>query len=84
MLVKDLIELLGECDPDAQVFLMIQQKWPFECRLAGLAVREDFERDHEDDEDERERPEGTAASDVFILEGEQRRYGDRRAWSETR
>ena len=31
MKVSELIELLEEQDPDAEVLVMMQQNWPFEC-----------------------------------------------------
>lgn len=83
MKVSELIELLEDCDPEAEVFLMTQPSWPFECSVRGIALREELEG-AEDDEDEarapRRREDGAAASDVFILEGEQLRYGSKAAW----
>lgn len=83
MKVLELIELLEDCDPEAEVFLMTQPAWPFECSVRGIAVREELES-AEDDEGEarapRRRDAGAAANDVFILEGEQLRYGSKVAW----
>jgi hypothetical protein len=42
MTVQQLIDLLGECDPDATVRIMMQENWPFECELEGIAIREEF------------------------------------------
>ena len=89
MKVSELIELLEEQDPDAEVLVMMQQNWPFECSLAGVTTREEMlraDRDEDgngdDDEDEEPRLErGTAKSDVFLVEGEQLRYGSKNAWS---
>jgi hypothetical protein len=36
--VSELIELLEEQDPDAEVLVMMQQNWPFECSLAGVPL----------------------------------------------
>ena len=77
MKVSELIELLQDQDPDAEVMIMSQENWPFENAVAGVAVREDCE------DDEREEPryeKGTAPSDVFIVEGQQLRYGSKAAW----
>ena len=84
MNVKQLIEILEDLDPDAEVLIVSQQHWPFENAIAGVAVREDVVEDDEDlDDDEREEPryeKGTAPSDVFIVEGQQLRYGSKAAW----
>ena len=80
MKVSELIELLEEQDPDAEVLVMMQQNWPFECSLAGVTTREEMLRDGDEDEEPRlER--GTAKNDVFLVKGEQLRYGSKTAWS---
>ncbi|MCC6666034.1 MAG: hypothetical protein IT375_19920 [Polyangiaceae bacterium] len=88
MNVKQLIEILEDLDPDAEVLIVSQQHWPFENAIAGVAVREDVVEDDEDlDDDEREEPryeKGTAANDVFIVEGQQLRYGSKAAWDAAR
>jgi hypothetical protein len=87
MKVSELIELLEEQDPDAEVLVMMQQpNWPFELSLAGVTTREEMlraDRDEDDgDDDEEPRLErGTAKNDVFLVEGEQLRYGSKTAWS---
>jgi hypothetical protein len=87
MKVSELIELLEEQDPDAEVLVMMQENWPFECALAGVTTREEMlradreERDEDDEDDEEPRLErGTAKSDVFLVEGQQLRYGSKTAW----
>lgn len=80
MTVGELIEILEDLDPEAQVHIMSQQSWPFENTLAGVAVREEFERDDEDGEVS-SRADGTAPSDVFLCEGTQLRYGSKNAWN---
>ena len=86
--MKQLIEILEDLDPDAEVLLMSLQSWPFKNGIAGVAVREDLAEDDEDlDDDEREEPryeKGTAANDVFIVEGQQLRYGSKAAWDAAR
>jgi hypothetical protein len=81
MQVRDLIELLEDQDPDAEVLIMTQQSWPFENAVAGVASREEIA---ECDEGEAEREEGTAPNDVFIVEGRQLRYGAKAAWNVAR
>jgi hypothetical protein len=88
MKVRDLIEILEDQDPDAEILIMSQQSWPFENAIAGVAVREEIVEDDEDlDDEEREEPryeKGTAANDVFIVEGQQLRYGSKAAWDAAR
>ncbi len=84
MTVQELIEELEDCDPDAQVILLTQRNYPFENSLIGVVVREDVERaggDVHDDDGETEREAGTSANDVFLLEGQQLRYGSGGAWA---
>ena len=73
MKVAELIEILEGLDQDAEVLIMSQQNWPFELAITGVTTREDL------DEDATSR-EGTAANDVFIVDGKQLRYGNRDAW----
>ena len=86
MKVSELIELLEEQDPDAEVLVMMQQSWPFECQLHGVTTRDeilraDCDTDEEEHEDE-DAPlgDGCARSDVFLVEGAQLRYGSKTAW----
>ncbi|MEZ4364596.1 MAG: hypothetical protein R3B48_30750 [Kofleriaceae bacterium] len=85
MKVRDLIEILEDQDPDAEVLIMSQENWPFENAIAGVAIREDFVDDEEENEDddgtERQYETGTAPNDVFIVEGQQLRYGSKAAWN---
>lgn len=85
MKVSELIELLEEQDPDAEVLVMSQPNWPFELSLAGVTTREEMLRaDRDEDGDGDEEPpleRGAAKNDVFLVEGEQLRYGSKTAWS---
>ena len=79
MKVSELIEFLEEQDPDAEVLVMMQQSWPFECSLAGVTTREEMlraDRDEDVDGDEDEEPRlerGTATSDVCPVDADQLR-----------
>ena len=42
MTVRERIDLLNDCDPEAEVRVMMQESWPFECEVEGIAVREEF------------------------------------------
>lgn len=72
MIVSQLIEILQGLDPDARVLIMAQQNWPFENDISNVTTREDISEEYET---------GTAASDVFIVEGQQLRYGSKAAWN---
>jgi hypothetical protein len=93
MKVHELIAILQELDADADVYIMSQPNYPFEHTVRGVSVREDFTECNDDEDEEPGEAEaaGTGdrwtaraadlpASDVFILEGEQLRYGSREAW----
>jgi len=87
MKVQELIDILEEHDPDAEVLIMSQQSWPFENRVHGVTVRSAMESGAEEDgegeddaPDETEADDGRSASDVFIVEGHQLRYGSKTAW----
>ena len=80
MTIDDLIERLEEyrdhLGGDSEVRLMTQANWPFENEIVGLASQEEINDavdDDEPDDDEAERV-------VFIVEGQQRCYGTKRAW----
>jgi len=83
MKVQDLISILEDCDLEADVYVMSQQNYPFECALYGVAQRREFTETYDDDE-----AAATALtdadrrrSDVFLVEGSQLRYGSRDAWA---
>ena len=89
MKVRELIEILEELDPEASVYLMSQQKWPFEVAIHGVTVREEFTESDDDGGEApaasehdrwRSRPESLPRNDVFIVEGSQLRYGSKKAW----
>ena len=97
MKVQELMELLADCDPDAEVLLASQPHWPFEYDVYGVAARKDVLCPGDwtsDDEccgicamhmnDHPDWPEDCDASDVLILEGRQLRYGSKEAWGKGR
>ena len=92
MKVNELIEILQEMNPEAEVLVMSQQSWPFENTLAGVCQRQDLVDEGELDESAGEdclrntvqdTPE-LPASDVFLVEGRQLRYGSKCAWDVAR
>ena len=77
MTVGELKELLDQYEDECKIFIMEQPSWPFENGIAGTVQRDEF--DQEDDECRRP-DDKTQATDVFILEGPQLRYGSKDAW----
>ena len=81
MKVHELIEILQDMDPDADVWLMTQQNYPFEHSIAGVAQRGDWAESDETDEPWTDRDRWGAneaqlpGNDVFTLDGGQARYG---------
>lgn len=76
MTIGELILRLQDYDEDAQVLLMTQQSYPFENTIRGVVSRTEILAG--DDEDDGE--EFVADGVVFIVEGYQVCYGDKRAW----
>ena len=79
MTIDELIERLEEyrdaIGGEAEVRLMTQQNWPFENEVVGLASGEEI-NEPDDGEDEHVDEDNV----VFIVEGQQRCYGSKRAW----
>ena len=89
MTVSELIEILEEFDPDAEVLLSVQPAWPFEHTLAGVCQRSDLVADDDGEAEDEDCPRGGGgedlpANDVFLVEGTQLRYGSKRAWDVAR
>ena len=92
MIVKELIAILENEPQDAEVMVMTQKGWPFELSIDGVAVRNEF--DEELDENGAEntgRPnlhnyddKQATPDDVFILADTQVRYGNKDAWEVAR
>jgi hypothetical protein len=77
MKLRDLIEALEDCEEcvgeNAEVLLMTQEHWPFEFSIRTVVTRDQI------DEADIGHGEGHE-TDVFIVEGTQLRYGNKRAW----
>jgi hypothetical protein len=71
MKVKELMEVLQDLEPNAQVLIASQPNWPFEIELAGIVTRAEC-----GDEPEPSSLKG-APTDVFLVEGQQLRYGSK-------
>lgn len=93
MKVRDLIDILETMDPDADAFLLVQPSYPFEVHLTGVCQRSDFAEETRDSGE----PGGAAVgdrwqlaeadlpgNDVFLLAGDQVRYGNKAAWDAAR
>ena len=91
MKVHELIEILQDMDPEADVYVMAQESWPFEHRIRGVCQRQDFtDADPEADAPPEDGDRWGASesqlpqNDVFIVEGGQVRYGAKAAWDAAR
>ena len=84
MLVRELLSILEDADPDAEVFVMMQKTWPFECAVAGVALREEFEDVEDGEAPTLSDGPPRRANDVFLVEGAQLRYGSKEAWNVAR
>jgi len=75
MTVRELMERLGDLDPDAEVRLMTQHQYPLESHVRGVCDNvELFEEDPGADYKELDLI-------VYIVEGEQVGYGRKAAWA---
>ncbi len=77
MRVKELMEVLKDLEPDAQVIIASQPNWPFEVELTCVVTRAECE---ERDAESQQRPtldRGMAPTDVLLVEGQQLRYGSK-------
>jgi hypothetical protein len=79
MKVRELIDILEELDPEANVLLMSQRHWPFENAIYGVTTRAEIDSERRQD-DESVTSEDENPTDVFIVEGDQLRYGNQSAW----
>jgi|TARA_Y100000310_G_C20634570_1_gene790485 hypothetical protein len=73
MTVKELIEMLVQYNPQAEVKIMSQPNNPLEYRVEHACSRaeiSDRDGDYDDEPD-----------DVFIVEGSQLGYGSKKAWN---
>lgn len=83
MKVAELIAVLQQCDPEANVLMVTQPSWPFEWSIAGVAVRDPY-GDEEFEPGVNLQPwyDEPAGNDVFLLEGSQLRYGSGDPWNQ--
>lgn len=87
MTKAELLRILEQYDDDAEIRLMTQESWPFENSVYGAWSPEDSEPAEAEDEQEEDDPfrpgdnaDGHAI--VYLVEGSQIGYGDKRAWQE--
>ena len=75
---------MEEFDPEATVLLSVQPTWPFEHDLLGVCQRSDLIEEDDEDQAPSAGGEDLPANDVFLVEGTQLRYGNKRAWDVAR
>ena len=74
MTAGELIERLSEYDEDTPVHMVIQPSYPLESHIEGVKSREEMG-------DELGDPLKDGENIIYITEGGQIGYGDKRAWS---
>jgi hypothetical protein len=79
MKVKELIAVLKELEPNAQVLIIASQpNWPFEIELSGVVTRAECDEPDEDGNVEaKASTSDLLPTDVFLVEGQQLRYGSK-------
>ena len=80
MTVSELMSLLEDCDPDATVRIMMQESWPFENAITGLASGAEINESDDDDDEDADDEDVEDDQVVYIVEGTQLGYGSKRAW----
>lgn len=84
MTVQELIDILSDLNPDAQVEMMHQPHYPLRSSIAMVTTNIDVSMADEDVEE----PDGNANEGdetvVYLLEGSQLGYGARAAWAAER
>tara|TARA_Y100001973_G_C5209218_1_gene344280 strand:+ start:22209 stop:22499 length:291 start_codon:yes stop_codon:yes gene_type:complete len=83
--LRDLLnDYIGDGDGDLEVRIMEQENWPFECEVSAVATREEIVDELGDDEQADECAEDSDDDDndnyLYIIDGEQLRYGMKSAW----
>jgi hypothetical protein len=82
MTVGHLIRILQVLDEDTEIRIASQPNWPFEYSIAGVTTRSRY--DDEEDGMESDSEPGEEDQDppdiAFIVEGEQLKYGDKKAF----
>ena len=76
MKVGQLIHLLEDLDPNADVLIVQQPTYPFEYKLKRVLIREDFESVLPNT------CHGKQVDDVLLVAGDQVRYGSRKCFEE--
>jgi hypothetical protein len=78
MTVSELIHLLEDHDPEAEVRIATQPSWPFESQLQSVAAYSELVAEHvsPDDQDEMDEDDGPEGADdcVYLFEGQQLAY----------
>ena len=75
MKVRELLESLEGQDPEAEVLIVTQPRWPFEYDILHVKTREDVGGPKYSSE-------YSNGSDVLLVSGEQLRYGMKGCWDE--
>lgn len=80
MKVKDLIEALQACNPEADVIICGQPNYPMEHSLARVTTRRNMDLAIDDEDETKVLRDGESLDDVILAEGSWLRYGSKDAW----
>jgi hypothetical protein len=81
MKVQQLLEMLHDYDPDAEVLIATRDRFPWDCKIAGVCTREDIILEEDEEDEANDEPEkDTKENDVIIAMGDQLRYGSAGIW----
>jgi len=78
MKVRELMAVLKDLEPNAQVLIASQPNLPLEIELSGVVTRAECDAPDDEGHEEPKRSDaGLVPTDVFLVEGQQLRYGSK-------
>ena len=77
MTVRELIEMLEDCNEDAEVRMAYQPSYPLESQIACVTADSDLQPDEDDEVNDEESTDGEV---VWLCEGSQVGYGRKSVW----
>lgn len=84
MTVTELMEVLEDLNPEAEIRLMIQRHYPMQSGLYGICTDEAMKHadgDEGEEDEQEDRNDSRTESVVYLVEGAHIAYGNKKAWS---